>query len=81
MSANNVSVRLEQVFMDTFKKSHSDDVVSMEYNKSSGWDSVAHMSLIAHIESEFEIMLEIDDILGLSSFTKAVEIVLGYVAD
>lgn len=42
---------------------------------SSGWDSVAHMALVAAIERAFDIMLDTDDVIGMSSVLKAKEIV------
>jgi len=39
------------------------------------WDSVAHMQLVAAIETAFDIMLDTDDVLGMSSYLKAREIV------
>lgn len=52
------------------------DVVTddLQYS-SSGWDSVGHMALIAAIERAFDIMLDTDDVIGMSSFGKAKEIV------
>jgi len=38
------------------------------------WDSVNHMVLIAAIESEFDIEFDMDEIVDLSSFNKALEI-------
>lgn len=37
------------------------------------WDSVAHLRLVTAIEAAFGVMYETDDILGMSSFVKAVE--------
>ena len=51
---------------------------AIEYGKTDGWDSVAHMSLIAHIEGAFDLMLETDEVVGLSSFLKAKELVSKY---
>lgn len=48
------------------------------YNDYPGWDSVGHMALIAALEGEFDCMLEMDDILDMSSFEKAVEIMGKY---
>jgi acyl carrier protein len=47
----------------------------MAYGQTTGWDSVAHMSLISEIETEFDIMLATDDVIGMSSFRKAKEII------
>jgi len=51
---------------------------TLKYNEIDAWDSVAHMSLIAEIEDRFEIMLDTDDIIDMSSFAKAKEIVTKY---
>jgi len=50
----------------------------LEYNKVKEWDSVAHMALVAAIDQTFEIMLETEDVLDLSSFAKAKGIVAKY---
>lgn len=42
------------------------------------WDSVAHMELITQIEDTFGIMLETDDIIGLSSYTNGLELLGKY---
>lgn len=46
----------------------------LEYGSISEWDSIAHMTLIANIEDEFDLMLDTDDIIDLSSFKVAKEI-------
>ena len=51
---------------------------NLKYNEIEEWDSVAHMSLIGEIEDKFDIMLDTDDIIDMSSFAKAKEIVLKY---
>ncbi|MBM2814365.1 MAG: acyl carrier protein [Ignavibacteria bacterium] len=43
-----------------------------------GWDSVAHMKLIAAIEDAFDIMLDTDDVIDMSSFSKAKELIGKY---
>ncbi len=42
------------------------------------WDSVAHMALIAAIEEVFDIMIDTEDVIAMSSFAKAKEIVRKY---
>lgn len=44
------------------------------------WDSVAHMALIAAIEERFDIMIETDDVIDMSSFAKAKQIVAKYLS-
>jgi len=46
----------------------------LAYNTIPEWDSVAHMALVADLESTFGLLFETDDILDLSTVGKAVEI-------
>lgn len=48
------------------------------YNSIPEWDSVAHMALIAELESAFDLMLDTDDIIDMSSVGKAKEILMKY---
>mgnify|MGYP001031308425 CR=1 FL=1 len=45
----------------------------LEYQKIESWDSVGHMSLIAELEEAFGIMMDTDDIIDFSSYTKGIE--------
>ena len=67
--------KLKNAFINALAVSPDADFESMAYGQTSGWDSVAHMSLISEIETEFDIMLATDDVIGMSSFSKAREIV------
>jgi acyl carrier protein len=51
------------------------------YNRIPQWDSVAHMALVAAIEQEFDILIDTDDVVDMSSFAKAREIVAKYGVD
>lgn len=70
--------RLKKVFSESLgiDKNQVDD--GLEYNTIQEWDSVGHMSLIAAIEEEFDIMIETDDIIDMSSFKIAKKIVAKY---
>ncbi|MGH7515128.1 MAG: acyl carrier protein [Gemmatimonadales bacterium] len=46
----------------------------LAYNSLKEWDSVAHMALVVELETEFDVMFDTDDILGMSTVTKAREI-------
>ena len=49
-------------------------VDDLTYNSIEQWDSVGHMTLVAGIESTFDVLLDTDDILNLSSVREAVAI-------
>lgn len=55
-----------------------ENVPALKYGKSEQWDSVGHMSLIAALEDAFDIMVDMDDIIDLSSFEKGKEILRKY---
>jgi acyl carrier protein len=38
------------------------------------WDSVAHMSLVTELESVFDVMLDTEDIIAMSSLPEACRI-------
>ena len=51
---------------------------SLTYNTITEWDSVAHMNLVAELERVYQVMLDTDDIIDMSSVAKAREILLRY---
>lgn len=51
---------------------------SLAYNSIKQWDSVAHMILVAALETEFDIMMDTDDILAMSSVAVARQILQKY---
>ena len=55
-----------------------EEVPSLRYREVDQWDSVGHMSLIAALEDAFDIMVDMDDIIDLSSFEKGKEILAKY---
>jgi acyl carrier protein len=50
----------------------------LEYKGVREWDSVGHMGLITALESAFEIEMDSEDIIDLSSFEKGKEILTKY---
>jgi len=50
------------------------NVVELKYRDIKQWDSVGHMQLVTQIENDFDVMLDSEEVIALSSFTKAKEI-------
>jgi acyl carrier protein len=73
--------RLTQIFITSLGIAGSTDVPSLEYRGIPEWDSVAHMQLVSDIEGEFDIMLDTEDIIAMSSFAKTREILAKYGVD
>lgn len=69
--------KYKKAFMDTFEIPE-DSLAGLEYQGIDAWDSVGHMGLIEALEDAFDIMMDADDIVDLSSFEKGKEILKKY---
>lgn len=65
--------KYNNAFMDTFEITE-EQLSGLQYQDITAWDSVGHMSLIASLEDAFDIMMDTDDIIDLSSYEKGKEI-------
>lgn len=66
-----------KAFTDTFGIT-DEEAKNLKFQDIKAWDSVGHMGLISAIEEAFDIMMETDDIIDLSSFEKGKEILKRY---
>lgn len=74
--------KLKAVFADSLDIDlETTDWEALTYRGIREWDSVAHMQLVGEIEDVFGIMLDTDDVIGMSSFTVAKEILARYGVD
>lgn len=69
--------KYEKVFMEVLEVEKA-VLPGLTYQSIPSWDSVGHMSLIAALEEAFDIMMDTDDIIDLSSFEKGKEILEKY---
>jgi len=69
--------KYKAAFIESFDISE-DELCDLTYQAINGWDSVGHMQLVAAIEDAFDIMLDTDDIIDLSSFEKGKKILKKY---
>jgi acyl carrier protein len=73
--------KLRELFATALNIPAEKVVDGLEYKSIEEWDSAAHMILISYIEEGFDIMLDTDDVIDMSSFAKAKEIVKKYVTE
>ncbi|MEU6205466.1 acyl carrier protein [Micromonospora musae] len=66
--------RLRIVFRAALELPEDAEVEGLEYRGIEQWDSLAHMSLVAAIEDEFGVMLDTEEVIDLSSFDRARQI-------
>jgi acyl carrier protein len=67
--------RLRAVFTESLGLAPEVDVANLNYRDVDAWDSVGHMALVAAIEDEFDVQLDTEQVIDLSSFAAAVDIV------
>lgn len=65
---------LLSIFTDVFSVNPEDINANFTRETVENWDSVRHLSLINGIEEKFDIFLEMEEILGISSFESAMSI-------
>ena len=69
---------IRKIFQDVIGVAPSVDRAAIVYSEIPGWDSVAHMALVAALEEAFDCMLDMDDIIEMSNYDKAVAIMAKY---
>ena len=69
---------LRAIFREVLALPTTTDLARIQYRSTPGWDSLAHMQLVGALESHFDIMLETQDVLDMSSFARAIEILRKY---
>ena len=70
----NNTAQLERAFVESLSVPRDTDFSTLAYRSIEEWDSVAHMLLVEQIEETFDVMLESQDVIDMSSFSKAQEI-------
>lgn len=65
--------KYEQAFTASFQI-EKECLANLEYQSIELWDSVGHMMLISALEDAFDIMMDTDDIIDLSSYERGKEI-------
>ncbi len=65
--------KYNKTFIDFFKIEEK-YLFDLKYQSITAWDSIGHMGLIAELEMAFDIMMDTDDVIELSSYNKGKEI-------
>ena len=73
--------KYDAVFMDVFEIDENQLNDDLKYQSIDAWDSVGHMSLMAGLEDEFDVELEMDDIVDFGSYKTGIETLKKYGVD
>lgn len=68
---NNIFMDVFGVEVDSLNESFTNETVDE-------WDSVGHMNLISSLEEEFEIMLEPEDLMLITSYEQGKDVLKKY---
>lgn len=70
--------KLNKIFCEVFSVEES--ALNNEFDKCNveSWDSVRQLSLTSSIEDEFDIMLDVEDILEFTSYDNAKKVLVKY---
>ena len=70
--------KYNEIFTNLFEVPEEALNADFNFGVAAGWDSLAHMELIAQLEDEFEIMLETDDITHFGGYENGKKILSKY---
>lgn len=70
--------KLRTIFAESLGIEEEKITEDLTYNSIPEWDSIAHMALISEIDDQFDTMLDTEDVLEMSTFAKAKEILAKY---
>ena len=69
--------RYDKVFCDVMQVNAS-QLPELKFKESEYWDSVGHMTLVAALEDEFDIMLETEDMMSITTYEGGKDILMKY---
>ena len=70
--------KLVKAFAEALEIKEEDVNNGLKYQGIPEWDSISHMVLISEIEDAFDIEIDTDDVIDMSSFAKAKNILSKY---
>ncbi len=71
---------IRKIFAEAFGIPEEEIRDEIAYNSFQPWDSLKHLQLVSMYEEAFDIELEMDDIIDMSSYKKVREILLKYLS-
>lgn len=70
--------KIKKIFCDVLSVAESEVNNETSYDSFELWDSLKHLEIISRLEEEFNIEIEMDDIIAMETFGKIREIVQKY---
>jgi len=73
--------QVQDVFVESLGVAAGTDWSGLAYRGVEEWDSVAHMVLVGELEDAFDIMIETQDVIDMSSYPEVLRILTKYGVD
>jgi acyl carrier protein len=67
--------KIKEVFIKIFPEIVDDFNLDRDQSDYENWDSFAHVNLISEIEDQFDVQLDTDEIISISSAKTALELI------
>jgi len=74
----NKTNKIKSFFCEILGVSESEVNDETAYNSFEPWDSLKHLEFVAKLEQEFNIDIEMDDVIAMENFKKIKEIIGKY---
>ena len=68
--------KIDKIFFSSLNLKKNTNLAKLKYGQH--WDSIAHMQLISALEKKMKIAIDIEDVLNMSSYNKAIKILKKY---
>lgn len=70
--------KYDAAFKRALGLSDSENLSKLAYQGHEKWDSVGHMTLVATLEEEFSVTLDLDDVIDFESYLVGKDILVRY---
>lgn len=70
--------RIKEIFCEIVGVDESEVDDNTSYQSLEPWDSLKHLAIVSRLEEEFDIDIEMDDIIAMETFKKIKELVGKY---
>ena len=73
--------KIKKIFCETLGVSESEVNDETSYNSFEQWDSLKHIQFVSKFEEEFDIEIDMDSVIDMSTFKRVKEIIKKYIED
>jgi acyl carrier protein len=76
MQSDKIEVRVNEILIQLLNINVTDTNLTIKQSDHKEWDSLKHISIIADLEEEFDIMFDPEEIVVINSSDKIIDLIL-----